>query len=70
MKVKVLIHKEDPGYWAEVPSLPGCFTQGDSMEELIKNLYEAIEGWIETREKMTRNKNRTNRNVKILELIV
>ncbi len=45
MKLKVLIHDaEEGGYWAEVPSIPGCATQGDTYEELIDNLYEAIEG--------------------------
>ena len=32
------------GYWAEVPALPGCATQGDSFEALLSNLYEAVEG--------------------------
>jgi len=45
MKVKVLIHDaEEGGFWAEVPSIPGCATQGDSYEELIENLKEGIEG--------------------------
>ena len=45
MRLKTIIHDdEDGGYWAEVPSIPGCATQGDTMEELIQNLYEAIEG--------------------------
>ena len=45
MKLKVLIHDaEEGGYWAEVPSIPGCANQGDTYEELIDNLYEAIEG--------------------------
>ena len=45
MKLKVIIHKaEEGGYWAEVPALPGCVTQGESMEELIPNIYEAVEG--------------------------
>jgi len=45
MKLKVLIHPaEDGGYWAEVPSIPGCSTQGNDYEDLINNLYEAIEG--------------------------
>ncbi|MDE0219433.1 MAG: type II toxin-antitoxin system HicB family antitoxin [Spirochaetaceae bacterium] len=45
MKIKVVIHQaEEGGYWAEVPSIPGCVTQGESFEELLKNLYEAIEG--------------------------
>ena len=44
MKIKVVIHQaEEVGYWAEVPAIPGCFTQCDSWEELIKNIYEAVE---------------------------
>jgi predicted RNase H-like HicB family nuclease len=45
MKLKVVIHEaEEGGYWAEVPSIPGCATQGETFEELLKNLYEAVEG--------------------------
>lgn len=45
MKLKVIIHEaEEGGYWAEVPSIPGCATQGESFDELLSNLYEAIEG--------------------------
>ncbi|HQZ96026.1 MAG TPA: type II toxin-antitoxin system HicB family antitoxin [Pyrinomonadaceae bacterium] len=45
MKVKVVVHEaEEGGFWAEVPSIPGCATQGDSFEELLENLYEAVEG--------------------------
>ena len=45
MKVKVIVHEaEEGGYWAEVPSIPGCATQGETFEELLKNLYEAVEG--------------------------
>ena len=45
MKLKVVVHEaEEGGYWAEVPAIPGCVTQGDSFEELLGNLYEAIEG--------------------------
>jgi predicted RNase H-like HicB family nuclease len=45
MKIKIVVHEaEEGGYWAEVPSIPGCATQGDTFEELLKNLYEAIEG--------------------------
>ena len=35
---------EEVGYWAEVPAIPGCATEGDTFEELLQNLYEAIEG--------------------------
>ena len=45
MKLKVVVHQaEEGGYWAEVPSIPGCATQGDSFEALLSNLYEAVEG--------------------------
>ncbi len=45
MKIKVVIHQaEEGGYWAEVPAIPGCATEGETMEELLRNLHEAIEG--------------------------
>jgi predicted RNase H-like HicB family nuclease len=45
MKLSVVVHDaEEGGYWAEVPSIPGCATQGETFEELLQNLYEAIEG--------------------------
>jgi len=45
MKLKVVIHEaEEGGYWAEVPAIPGCMTQGETMRELIENLYDAVEG--------------------------
>ena len=45
MKLKIVIHKaEEGGYWAKVPSIPGCATQGETFDELLTNLYEAIEG--------------------------
>ena len=45
MKLKVIIHEaEEGGYWAEVPAIPGCATQGETFDELLTNLYEAVEG--------------------------
>ena len=45
MKIKVVVHEADEGgFWAEVPAIPGCATQGETFEELLQNLYEAIEG--------------------------
>ena len=45
MKIKALVHQaEEGGYWAEVPALPGCATQGETFEELLRNLQEAVEG--------------------------
>jgi predicted RNase H-like HicB family nuclease len=48
MKIKAIIHPaEEGGYWAEVPALPGCITEGDTMEEVMANLKDAIEGWLD-----------------------
>lgn len=45
MKLKVIIHEaKEGGFWAEVPAIPGCATEGDTLEELRGNLFEAIEG--------------------------
>ena len=48
MNIRAIIHKaEEGGFWAEVPALPGCATQGETMEELRANLKEAVELWLE-----------------------
>lgn len=45
MKLKVIVHEaEEGGYWAEALAIPGCVTQGETFEELLANLYEAVEG--------------------------
>ena len=47
----VIIEKDEAGYYvAEVPALPGCFSQGKTYEEAISNIKEAIEGWLEVME--------------------
>ena len=44
----VVIHEEpEGGFWAEVPALPGCYSQGESIEELMANIREAIAGVLE-----------------------
>lgn len=44
MDYTVLIHPaEEGGYWTEVPALPGCFSQGETVEEALANTREAIE---------------------------
>jgi predicted RNase H-like HicB family nuclease len=51
MKLHVIIEKDEAGYYvAEVPALPGCFSQGKTHEEAIANIKEAIEGWLEVME--------------------
>ena len=45
MKIRAIVHDaEDGGLWAEVPAIPGRATQGEGFEELLANLYEAVEG--------------------------
>ncbi|NEQ19656.1 MAG: type II toxin-antitoxin system HicB family antitoxin [Microcoleus sp. SIO2G3] len=48
MKFKTIVHQaEEGGYWAEVPALPACIIEGDTWEELMANLKDAIQGWVE-----------------------
>ena len=45
MRIKAIVHAaEEGGFWAEVPALPGCATQGETFEELLRNLHDAVEG--------------------------
>jgi len=44
MKIKVAVHEaEEGGFWAEVLAIPGCASQGETMDELLRNVHEAIE---------------------------
>ena len=48
MEYTVIVHKaEEGGYWVEVPALPGCFSQGETVEEALKNVREAIEAHLQ-----------------------
>ena len=48
MKLKVLLHvAEEGGYWAEVPALPGCISEGESLDETLANIRTAAEGWLD-----------------------
>lgn len=45
MKIRAIVHEaEEGGFWAEVPAIPGCASQGETLDELLANLREAIEG--------------------------
>lgn len=67
MKIKAIVHQaEEGGYWAEVPALPGCITEGDTMEELENNLKDAIEGWLE----VANDNHATEDDTQILEVAV
>ena len=50
MKFKIIVQEaEEGGYWAEVPAIPGCATQGETLDELLANVREAIEGCLAVR---------------------
>jgi predicted RNase H-like HicB family nuclease len=47
MKLKVVVHPaEEGGYWAEIPALPGCISEGDTFDETLSNIRETAEGWL------------------------
>nr|VFJ46473.1 MAG: HicB_like antitoxin of toxin-antitoxin system [Candidatus Kentron sp. DK] len=47
MKFKILFHPaEEGGFWAEIPGLPGCISEGGDLDETLANIREAAEGWI------------------------
>ncbi|MCK4739041.1 MAG: type II toxin-antitoxin system HicB family antitoxin [Deltaproteobacteria bacterium] len=51
MKLHISIEQDEAGYFvAEVPALPGCFSQGKTKDEAIANIKEAVEGWLEVME--------------------
>ena len=51
MRLHVIIEQDEKGYYvAEVPALPGCFSQGKTHDEAIANIKEAIKGWLEVME--------------------
>ncbi len=67
MKLKVIIHEaEEGGLWAEIPALPGCVTQAETIEELIPNIYEAVEGCLS----VDIEPSSIGKNDKLLELAV
>lgn len=48
MKLRVVVHSaEEGGFWAEVPALPGCVSEGETLAETLANIREAAEGWLE-----------------------
>jgi len=48
MKVTVIIEKDEFGYYAYCPELKGCHTQGDTLDEALRNIKEAVELYLET----------------------
>ena len=67
-KYAVVIHEEpEGGYWAEVPALPGCYSQGETVDELMSNIREAMEGVLEV---MKEEGSRPETNIQILDIAV
>jgi predicted RNase H-like HicB family nuclease len=64
----VVIH-EDPagGFWAEVPALPGCYSQGETVQELLENISEAVSGVIDVLRELGQE---PESNVRVLEIAV
>ena len=64
----VVTHQEaSGGYWGEVPALPGCYSQSETVEDLLANLREAIAGTLEV---MKEEGATPESNVQILEVAV
>ncbi len=56
MTLKAIVHKaEEGGFWAEVPALPGCMTQGETIAEIKANLREAVELWLSVGEEAAKS---------------
>jgi predicted RNase H-like HicB family nuclease len=71
MNIKAIVHHaEEGGYWAEVPALPGCITEGDSMEEVMANLKDAIEGWLAVAEMKSTSRNSMKESDRLVEIAV
>ena len=67
LTLKAVIHEaEEGGFWAEVPALPGCVTQAETLAELQTNLREAIRLWLAVDDEVAA----TNANDRFLELTV
>jgi predicted RNase H-like HicB family nuclease len=55
MKLRVIIEKDETGYYvAEVPALPGCVSQGKTLQEARTNIREAITDWVAVMNKKAR----------------
>jgi predicted RNase H-like HicB family nuclease len=64
----VVLHEDpDGGYWGEVPALPGCYSQGETVDELKQNIREAIAGVLEVLKEQGREPDST---VQILDVAV
>lgn len=56
MKYKVNVKETDEGYSVSVPALPGCWSQGNTEEEALENIKDAIQSYLETVDELSKNK--------------
>lgn len=66
-KFTVIIHRDKNGFWAEVPALPGCYSQGETIDELLDHIKEAIEGVLEV---MASEGKKPESDIQVVELAV
>ena len=67
-KYAVVIHEDlDGGFWGEVPALPGCYSQAETLDELTHNIREAIAGVLEVLKEQGRE---PDANIQILDVAV
>lgn len=67
MKFRVVVHPaEEGGFWAEIPALAGCVSEGETLAETLTNIREAAEGWLEVADR--RDHDDANAQVAEIEL--
>lgn len=67
MNLKIVVHEaEEGGFWAEAPALPGCVSQGETMDELLANMREAVAAWLDAETPEPEH----SKAVKVVELTV
>ena len=65
MKFRVVVHPaEEGGFWAEIPALTGCVSEGETRAEALANIREAAEGWLEVAGERTQH----DANVQLAEI--
>jgi predicted RNase H-like HicB family nuclease len=71
MKYAVIIHSaEEGGYWSEVPAIPGCGSQGETLEAVKRNTAEAIEGCVQSLTAEAKKRSRREKGARVLALAV
>ena len=69
-KIIIMYDKEYEGYVVDVPALPGCMSQGKTMDEALNNIKDAIKGWLHVERKHNRSEENEIRELFIGEVTV